>query len=331
MGLFGPRIPKEQKEFKNAFKKAMNKPNEKAITALEAATAAYPAGWQGHWLIALYHDQGFGRAAVNEAKAQEHFLQAETAAKGTDGEAWLRTFMTWYRRDAGNLHKPLTDKQKKFRRMGVAMCRTYQHNNNVLTGIIGEYEDDGFNMSTVLSYAGELDDEQYPFRDFLTVPTFDHDEQYKDSCKYLEKAKKSSTIFVNCLRAKRNDKNPRWDDFCDMYDYLYAYNCIEGGKLLTNEAAIINNTSEAVLGIKHYMFAADMGNQAAIHELIRLANASESNFNLMEQVHYNIHSYSKDDLNCYLLERMLECVKINDEEAGRLFELYYAEAANSNG
>ncbi len=338
MGLFGPKISKEEKAFNNALKKAVNKPNTGNIEALKAATKAYPAGWQGHWLTALYYDQGFDNKPVDEVKAQEYFLKAESAVKGSPYEDWLAEFLLWYRRDAGNLYKGLTDRLNRMRRMGVAMVRTLQENRNPISGVYEKYGSDGYAMSNILQFVDLMDDEYSmadageinAFCECMTVATFDSDTRYKDTSNYLAKITKSVEAYGDCVRAQSSDQQPRWDKVHDMYDYLMGIACLEGGGLFTTAYAAEVGDSEAELGITHLFRAADQGCQPAIHELVRLANASQSNFDLIERLYHTTHRFSNDPFELFLMDCIKKCVEHKDEEAMLLFRMYYAERFTGN-
>ena len=93
MGLFGPKISKDEKMYQKALKDALHKPNTKNINELKSVLESNPDSWQGFWICAVYHDQGFDKTARDEAKAQEYFKKAEDAARGTEHEVWMQEFL----------------------------------------------------------------------------------------------------------------------------------------------------------------------------------------------------------------------------------------------
>ena len=325
MGLFGPKIPKEEKRYQKALKEVLNKPNTKNIMEMKEAVAGYPAGWQGYWICALYHDQGFDKSPVDEVKANEYFQKAENAAKGTEDEVWMRDFMTWYRRPAGNTKKPLTDKQKRMRRMGVAMCYCYLCGDKYLTKPYEKYGADGYVMSRILDMADVDYDDRYPFSHFVTVATFDHNEQTKHTNRYLTKANDAFDQLGWCLKRSNSGQDPKWDKYQDMYNYFLGINAIHGGDLLTGEVAAVSNMSEVTLGIGHLGYAAIGGCQPAIHELVRLAKSSEGNYRVAEDV-FKCNLKINQPLDAFLLEHLEECIRREqDEEAVYLAQKYYAD------
>lgn len=335
MGLFGPKKSAEEKAFIKAMKKASNV-NDKSNAALLEAVAAYPAGWQGHWFIALFYDFGAGKGAeMDPAKAQEHFLKAEAAAKGTPGEAWLSKFMLWYRRPAGNLVKPITPKYEKMRRLGVALMNCYQYKTPVISAPQGN-KDDAATFSTLLvnisGFDVDVKDQEYDaINDLFSAYCNlwlcnDREEQLKMINPIIKKYNKANDAYTDCMKALEKDKAPAWHKLRDMYAYMLGYCCINDGPFITGDVASEwGHSSEAALGIYFYLFAAHNGNQTAIHELIRLYNASEENRPVMKAAYRKAYP-NGDDLELHLLRQLLKCAEKGDEEAFRLHTLYYADS-----
>lgn len=170
-------------------------------------------------------------------------------------------------------------------------------------------------------------DEMEAFRDFLGVNTVDRNGQIKDTNKYLEKSEKAASIFSKCVRDVIDGRGPRWDKYFDMYTYLLSINCIHGGNLLTAEVAAISNESETFMGVNNLINVTYGGCQPAIHELVRLANASQNNFKMMQDV-YESRSGRRNgkelrDFKGFLIDNLKKCIEKNDTEAKRLYQLYY--------
>ncbi len=335
MGLFGPKKSAEEKAFIKALKSAPSM-KDKNIPELLSATEAYPAGWQGYWFLGLYHDFAHGKNAnPDPVKAQEYFLKAEKAAVGTPGEAWIKNFLSWYRRPAGNLNRPLSDRAKKVRTLAVALINCYQFKAPVIMAPAGD-KDDASTFSSVLANCGSWEevDEYTPFTDYFSNIYYstgmikkDHEDLVKDINAVVKKYNKANDAYDDCYKAISKGKEPKWDKVQDMHSYILGFNCLNDGPYITGElASNWNVSSEAALGIRFYLFAARLGNQAAIHELVRLSKASESNYNLMSGVFNKWYPSYQGDLELWLLEQILKCVKADDSEAMHLVDLYYAEA-----
>lgn len=335
MGLFGPKIPAEEKAFIKALKSAPIS-KEKEVPALLAATEAYPTGWQGYWFLGLYYDFAHDKGAQpDHAKAQEYFLKAESAAASNpDAANWLRNFMSWYRRPAGNLRRELTDRALQVRSLGVALLNCYQYQNPIVTGITGSKDDaEAFRGVITLSSSWEEIDEYEPFREYFDKITEmsglikkDHEGMVSDLNDLIKKYNKANDAYESCIKAMSKGKEPKWDKVQDWHSFIMGFNCLNDGPYITGElAAKWNMSSEAALGIRCYLFSAHHGNQAAIHELVRLAKASDSNYSLMSGVFRVWNPSYQGDLELWLLEQLLKCAQKDDSEAMRLVELYYAE------
>ena len=327
MGLFGPKIPKEEKAFQKALKTALNKPNTQNIQQMKKVLMYYPKGWQGFWICAVYHDQGFDGVARDEAKAQEYFRKAEDAARGTDHEVWMREFLTWYRRPAGSLTKPMTAEVERARRLGIAMCYCSLLGGVFLQAPYEKYGDDNYLMSWKILMATGIDyDERRPIQEFLGVSTVDRNEQIKDTNKYFECANKSWDGFIKCGQQLREGKDPNWDKFFDLYDYFIGINCIHGGNLLTEEVAEKSDyLNETNMGIMRLVYGCVCGCQPAIHELTRLANGSRENHELIGRI-FAGRTISKSwdgEIDRLLTEKLERCIAQNDAEAKQLYQMYY--------
>lgn len=330
MGLFGPKKSAEEKNFIKALKDAPSMKG-KHMPELLAATEAYPCGWQGYWFLGLYHDFAHGKSEQPDpVKAQEYFLKAEAAARGTQDEAWLNNFMAWYRRPAGNLLKPLSDSAKKIRSLAVALLNCYQHKVPVIMAP-ADAKDDPFGR--ILSNCSSFEDlyEYEAISDYFTgIDNLwmckERDDFIKEINPIIKKYNKANDAYDDCKKALEKGKTPNWDKLKDMYAYMLGFNCLNDGPFITGElASSWNMPSEAALGIRFYLFASRSGNQPAIHELVRLANASKGNYDLMSSVFRAWNPYYKGDLELYLLEKLLKCLEQDDDEARRLVDLYYAD------
>ena len=335
MGLFGPKIPAEEKAFVKALKSApISKAKE--VPELLAATEAYPSGWQGYWFLGLYYDFANDKGAQpDHAKAQEYFLKAEAAAASNpDAANWLRSFMSWYRRPAGNLRRELSDRAQRVRSLGVALLNCYQYQNPIVSGITGSKDDAATFRGVIVSSATwEETDEYEPFMNYFDKITEmnglikkDHEEMVKDINAIVKKYNKANDTYDSCIKAISKGKEPAWNKLQDWHSFILGFNCLNDGPYITGElAASWKMSSEAALGIRCYLFSAHHGNQAAIHELVRLAKASESNYSLMSGVFRVWNPSYQGDLELWLLEQLLKCAQKDDSEAMRLVELYYAE------
>ena len=325
MGLFGPKIAKEEKMYQKVLKNALNKPNRKNIEEMEQVLSVYPTGWQGYWICGVYYDQGFHGDARNEKKAQECFEKAMEAAAGTEQEIWMREFLTWYRKDAGNLERPISENLERGRRLGIAMCYCSLLGENYLTGSYEKYGADNYTMYKILGHTDMDFDEKYAFTEFMTVPTFDRNEQVKSTNSYFKKARESGTQFSKCIKAVINGQEPCWDKYYDMYNYFIAVNCIHGGKLLTAEAADQSDyLNETEMGLNKLISAVYGGCQPAIHELVRLAYGSEENYEVVKQV-YECNGRGKEwrSFHDFLVEHLEKCIKKNDTEAKHLYQMFF--------
>lgn len=337
MGLFGPKKSAEEKAFVKALKSAPHMKG-KEMPELLAATEAYGA-WQGYWFLALYHDFAHGKNETTDpAKAQEFFLKAENAAVGTPGEAWIKNFMSWYRRPAGNLHRNISERTQRIRSLGVALLNCYQYQNPIVMGIAEKKDDaDAFGSIIVSCGSWEEHEEYEPFSDYFNIISElsglikkDHEDMVKDINAMVKKYNKANDAFDDCMKAIGKGKEPKWDKVLDWHSYILGFNCLNDGPYITGElASSWEMSSEAALGIRFYLFSARLGNQAAIHELVRLSKASESNYNLMSGVFNRWNPGYQGDLELWLLEKILKCVQQDDSEAMHLVELYYAEAMAS--
>lgn len=148
----------------------------------------------------------------------------------------------------------------------------------------------------------------------------------KDVNAIVKKYNKANDAYDKCQERLGKGKEADWDKIHDMHGYILGFNCLNDGPYITGElAANWNMSSEAALGIRFYLFAARLGNQAAIHELVRLAKASDSNYSLMSGVFNVWNPHYAYDLETWLLEKLLKCVQADDSEASHLVDLYYAE------
>ena len=340
MGLFGPKIPAEEKAYIKALKSA---PISKAkdVPELLAATEAYPTGWQGYWFLGLYYDFAHDKGAQpDHAKAQEYFLKAESAAAANpDAANWLRNFMSWYRRPAGNLRRNLSERAQRVRSLGVALLNCYQYQNPIVMGVAGK-KDDVDTFSAIIASCGSWEEinEYEPFTDYFHkiselsgLIKKDHEEMVKDVNAIVKKYNKANDTYESCIKAISKGKEPNWDKLQDWHSYILGFNCLNDGPYITGElAASWNMSSEAALGIRCYLFSAHHGNQAAIHELVRLSKASDSNYSLMSGVFAVWNPSYQGDLELWLLEKLLKCAEKDDSEAMRLAELYYAEEMANN-
>ncbi len=325
MGLFGPKLPKEEKNYQKALKDVLHKPNTKNVNEMKSALKSYPNGWQGYWICAVFHDQGFDKSVRDEAKAQEYFQKAENAARGTNHEVWMQEFLKWYLRDAGHLKKTMTEEEERFRRLGVALCYCYLLGDKFLVDPYEKYGGDGYVMSRILSQANVDYDEIRSFADFVTVPTFDRNEQVKATNKYFEQSTKTENAYAKITNLIKEGKEPNWDKYHDMYDYFIAVNCIHGGDLLTGEVAENSYVSEIDMGISRFIYLSVEGCQPAIHELVRLAKGSQANFEVVERCFSNkkLSSLWGGNLDYFLAEKLKECIEKKDVEAKNLYQLYY--------
>ena len=328
MGLFGSKIAKEEKMYQKVLKNTLNKPNTKNVNEMKGVLASYTDGWQGYWICGVYHDQGFDGGSRDEKKALEYFGKAEDAVRGTKHEVWLREFLKWYRKDAGNLDKPVSEELERARRLGIAMCYCSLLGDDFLTAPYEKYGGDVYVMSCGILDKCSVDyDEIDAFRQFLGVCTIDRNSQIKDTNKFLNKTEKAADVYSKCVRDVIDGREARWDKYFDMYAYLWAVNCIHGGNLLTAEVAAVSNERETEMGVNHLINITYGGCQPALHELVRLANGSQSNFNMMQDVYESRSGRRKGsecrDFEQFLIENLKKCIEKGDAEANRLYQMYY--------
>lgn len=329
MGLFGPKLPAEEKNYVKALKKASNL-TPKTNAALEDAMKNYPNGWQGYWYVGLFYDLAPYKDGISDPdKAQEYFLKAESAAKGTYGEQWLHNFLMWYRRPADNLYKKLPERYNKARRLGVALMNCYKYNEPVISAPCGSSDDCSAFFSIMCSFTARQNDdylynEHEAFKDyFLAFPgKFASYNEREELIKVINKLDKNivkeSKAFDKCLNKKEKGQEANWNDVNDFYSFVQGFSAIYDGPYITDQKAANNNyASEAHFGILYIHLAAYHGCQPAIHELVRLANASDSNRRVINEV------LKKDNLDLYLLRLLEKCIKNGDEEAIHLFDMYY--------
>jgi len=327
MGLFGPKIPKEEKKFADAFKKAMKKADGKNIAELKDALGGYPSGWQGYWLCGVYHDFGMCGSAREAATAQKYFQKALDTATGDD-KKWMTEFLNWYGKDAGNTDKPISPELNQARRFGIAMCYCHLLGEKFLCSVYEKYGGDGYAINGILWNLGVDWNEMEAFHDFMTVPTFDRNEQIKATNKFVANCDKAADKFSKCVKQKLAGNEPDWDEYFDMYDYLFAVNCLHGGEIMTGEYAEKNGHTEVNLGLQHLIYAIYGGCAPAIHEFARLANASQANYEMMERF-YELRRQRESSkewrsFDKFIVENLEECIAQNDAEAKRIYDAYYA-------
>lgn len=326
MGLFGPKLPPEEKEYVKALKKASSL-SVKSNDAMLAAVEKYPTGWQGYWYIALFYDFAPQKGGVmNSQKAQEYFMKAEAAAKGTNGEEWLQNFLLWYNRPAGNVCRDISERYNKVRRLAVALLYNYTHGQSIVAAPYNG--DDHSEFSSLLSNCHGYDElvsnyENDAFQDyFRAYNDIDWKVSHEDRVKSYNKMDRATTeaidCYKKCVEREEKGKEARWDKFKDTYILVWGYCFLHNSPFITEEARL--DCSEAAFGIKLLYSAAKRGNQTAIHELVRIANTSEENHQLMERT----LRMDNETLVVTLIRMLQVCIeKRSDDEAIRLTQLYY--------
>jgi len=207
------------------------------------------------------------------------------------------------------------------------MCYCSLLGNVFLTAPYEKYGEDWYVMCQgILTRLNADYYEIKPFDDFMSVTDFDRNSQIKDTSKFVEHSNKYMEGYAKCMNAIRDGKEPDWEKYIDMYDYLLGVNCIHGGKLLTEELAENSGFfSEAEMGVFNFLSGAIQGCQPSIHEVTRLAKASQDNFEVVERIFQNrkISVVWGEDLDRFLKEQLEKCIAKNDAEANHLYQMYY--------
>lgn len=328
MGLFGPKLPPGEKEFVNALKKAPNL-TVKSNDAMLAAMEKYPDGWQGYWYIALFYDFAPQKNGVMDShKAQEYFLKAEQAAKGTEGEAWLSSFLLWYNRPAGNIYRDISERFNKVRRLCVALMYNYKHGQSIVSAPLKSDDHSAFGilLTSCHGYSETVWNYEYDaFNDYFSAYydldwSVSHEDRIKTYNKMDRAVSEEIECYKKCMDRMEKGKEVPWDKLKDTYPLVWAYCFINDSPYITNEARL--DCSEAGFGVRLLYTAAKHGNQTAIHELVRLSNSSAENHEFMARM----LKKDPDDLVVWLIKRLQACIEERaDEEAIRLAQLYYAE------
>lgn len=140
MGLF-TKEPAEKKAYWKAFKKAIEKSNEKNFTALEAASSAWPTGWQGYFYMGLCYDLA-SCVGFDPEKAAGYHEKAKKAAEAA-GNDFLEKFYETYAESAINFR--LSEDQHYFprtlkvRQAGAALMLYFDLNeNHIMTDILND-------------------------------------------------------------------------------------------------------------------------------------------------------------------------------------------------
>ncbi|MCD7829490.1 MAG: hypothetical protein LUG58_03550 [Clostridiales bacterium] len=138
MGLFSKKPKSPGDAFWDAFGKASNKP--KQFEALEEALRNYPQGWQGYFLLGLHYDCGCV-LPFDPQKAEDYYKRARAAASGdAEGMKWLDNFFYWYDKPAFMVNTKLSERTLRMRKIGFAAFNTYQYQQKVLTrGIVSRW------------------------------------------------------------------------------------------------------------------------------------------------------------------------------------------------
>lgn len=326
MGLFGPKLPAEEKEFVKALKKASNL-SVKSNDAMLAAMEKYPQGWQGYWYIALFYDFAPQKGGVMDSqKAQEYFMKAEAAAKGTNGEEWLHNFLLWYNRPAGNVFRDISERFNKVRRLGIALLYNYTQGQSIVAAPYND--DDRLVFSSLLVNCHGYDElpsnyEYDAFTDYFDACNdiawkVSHEDRIKTYNKMDRAVTEALECYKKCVAREEKGKEAPWGKFKDTYILVWGYCFLHDSPYITEEAKL--DCSEAAFGIKLLYSAAKRGNQTAVHELVRLANASEENHRLMERT----LCMDYETLVVTLIKLLQKCIEERgDEEAIRLTQLYY--------
>ncbi len=326
MGLFGPKLPPEEKEFVKALKKASDL-TVKSNDAMLAATEKYPSGWQGYWYIALFYDFAPQKGGImNPQKAQEYFMKAEAAAKGTKGEKWLQNFLLWYNRPAGNVNREISERFLKVRRLGVALLNNYTYGQSIVSEPCQNDDHSAFSalLCSCHGYGELVSNYEYEaFSDyFYAYYDIDWKSSHEDRIKTYNKMQRAVNdevaCYEKCVTREKQGKEAPWDKLKDTYRLVWAYCFLHDSPYITEEANL--GCSEAAFGIELLYRAAIHGNQTAVHELVRFANANEENRRFMEQA-LKMDDNNLTDTLFALLKKCVE--KRNDEEAVRLIQKYY--------
>ena len=316
MGLFGlfSKESKEEKAFWKSYKAAYSSKKEKNLRELENALKAYPSGWQGYLLSGLYYDFGLGKIAVDENKAKEYQFKTESAVKGTEYEGWVNNFYDWYHQDAYDRCRKLNPLTHKVRKLGIAAMHTYEHGKAVLCP---KGDDSEFWSAIFMSLGDNLEYEAF-YEFFFAWTSFDWEElnsKVNNTSKMIDRANKAMQL------AHKNKLDNL--HYSDMHVYMMGYCALNPSPYTMDIAAEKSNETTAHYGITRLLSAVNMGCTPAVHELIRLAHSSESNYDYVNRM---CLEFAEEEFEILELEWVNDCLKAGDMEADRLYQLYVKAA-----
>lgn len=313
-GMFGSKEAKEEKAFWKAYKTAYSSQKESNLKELLNALTAYPAGWQGYWLAGMYYDMGLGKVAVDENKAKEYQFKAENAAKGTEYEGWVNSFYDWYQQDAIDRCRNLDEITLKIRRLAVAAIHTYEYNKNVLS----QNDDANFWYKIFFGFDSKYINETIIFSELFSAwESSGYEElnqKVKKTSKLIDRANKS-------IRLAREEKVTK-SGYSDMAVYLLGYCALNESPYVMDLAAEKSGQNKVVYGVEKLLSAVNMGSAPAVHDLIRMAYASESNYKSIESICQNFFEDDVMTLELLILRWINDCQAAGDREVDRLYELY---------
>lgn len=320
---------KEEKQFWSAYKDCFKKPNKKNLEKLDAAMQAFPAPWQGYFLKSLCHGVGTDQIAYDPQLGAEMQLKAQEAAKGTEAESWVNEFYVWFEKDAYNLDKSYSESERKLRQAGIAAINMYRNEHPVVGA--HDYKDDarmwaGFFEALHFydnAHRAAVEDASVIYQWFMDIDAVDgadRDELIRHTNAFLKVEKKMSKRHKDNIDRICKGKEPKWENYTDMCEYLIAYNLLHDGPYTFFEWDSVKEWGEATIGLEHLLWASQAGSTPAFHEVMEYARSSEDNLRYVNQIWLRRLGMQYEE---WEISKMEKCVELMDNEAMRLGVKYY--------
>ena len=317
--------PKEVREYWKAFMAFSHAMDQKKLPALEQAQSAYPEPWNGYFVLSLCYDIGLGTIEPDADKAKEYKLKAEEAAKGTEDETWVNSFYAWYQKDAMNFRKTIDEKELKLRRLGVAAINMYKFEAPVIYK--HEAKDDAdfwYNIFAFKAFSYETQAFEFAFDAWKQLGQKGTERRNLQSVtnKLIKKNNKMSALLVKNNKKVRDGKEVDWSDFYDMYNFVIAYYLLNPSPLTLDEWEAQEGKSCATLGVEHLFDSIYMGSAPAVHEMVELAHASDSNYKFIDNILSGVYRTTYEEAEVGWLG---QCTEAGDEEGMRLAMKYWQQ------
>lgn len=237
MGLF-KKEPAEKKAYWKAFGDAMKKPNADTFAAMEAASRAWPTGWQGYLLMGLCYDLACAKIPFDPNKAAEYHKLAKAAGKEAQ-DGYVQQFYRYYENAAGNfrLEENYYPRAENVRKAGTAMMLCHDMDRDqIVTGIKSKSDRDFwrqiFTGVDTGAFFGKMTEEQAqcmwsvaPFSAYVsdliehTYTQDNRDAQVKRANKLIKASNRITTMDKEKVTLKTED----------MYSFIYAFVQLIGG------------------------------------------------------------------------------------------------------